>query len=117
MGFVDLNTCQTFAFTHPCSLLVAGVVNVVPGYGPTAGGRLCRHPDVDKIAFTGSTEVGNLVHEAAGKHGLKRCSLELGGKSPCIVMDDCDCKYVSIVCCPCQTHLLLPTNQVSIHIT
>jgi phenylacetaldehyde dehydrogenase len=66
-----------------------GVVNVVTGYGETAGAALGAHPDVDKIAFTGSTEVGKLiVHAAAGN--LKKVSLELGGKSPNIVFDDAD---------------------------
>ena len=66
-----------------------GVVNIVPGYGETAGAALAAHPDVDKIAFTGSTEVGKLiVHAAAGN--LKKVSLELGGKSPNIVLDDAD---------------------------
>ena len=68
-----------------------GVVNVVPGYGETAGAALAAHPDVDKIAFTGSTEVGKLiVHAATGN--LKKVSLELGGKSPNIVFDDADMK-------------------------
>jgi phenylacetaldehyde dehydrogenase len=68
-----------------------GVVNVVPGYGETAGAALAAHPDVDKIAFTGSTEVGKLiVHAAAGN--LKKVSLELGGKSPNIVFADADMK-------------------------
>jgi phenylacetaldehyde dehydrogenase len=66
-----------------------GVVNVVPGYGETAGAALAAHPHVDKIAFTGSTEVGKLiVHAAAGN--LKKVSLELGGKSPNIVLKDAD---------------------------
>jgi phenylacetaldehyde dehydrogenase len=66
-----------------------GVVNIVPGYGETAGAALAAHMDVDKIAFTGSTEVGKLIiHAAAGN--LKKVSLELGGKSPNIVMDDAD---------------------------
>jgi len=64
-----------------------GVVNVVTGFGETAGAALAAHPLVDKIAFTGSTEVGKLiVHAAAGN--LKKVSLELGGKSPNIVFDD-----------------------------
>ena len=64
-----------------------GVVNVVTGFGETAGASLAAHPLVDKIAFTGSTEVGRLiVHAAAGN--LKKVSLELGGKSPNIVFDD-----------------------------
>lgn len=66
-----------------------GVVNIVTGYGETAGAALAAHPDVDKIAFTGSTEVGKLiVHAAAGN--LKKVSLELGGKSPNIVFADAD---------------------------
>jgi aldehyde dehydrogenase (NAD+) len=67
----------------------AGVVNIVPGFGETAGRALVRHPMVDKIAFTGSTEVGKEIHrETAGT--LKRVSLELGGKSPNIVFSDAD---------------------------
>jgi len=66
-----------------------GVVNIVPGYGETAGAALAAHPDVDKVAFTGSTEVGKLIlHAAAGN--LKKVSLELGGKSPNLVFDDAD---------------------------
>jgi phenylacetaldehyde dehydrogenase len=66
-----------------------GVVNIIPGYGETAGAALAAHPDVDKIAFTGSTEVGKLiVHAAAGN--LKKVSLELGGKSPNVVFKDAD---------------------------
>jgi phenylacetaldehyde dehydrogenase len=66
-----------------------GVVNIVPGYGETAGAALAAHPDVDKVAFTGSTEVGKLiVHAAAGN--LKKVTLELGGKSPNVVFKDAD---------------------------
>ena len=66
-----------------------GVVNIVPGYGETAGAALAAHPDVDKVAFTGSTEVGKLiVHAATGN--LKKVSLELGGKSPNVVFKDAD---------------------------
>src|SRR6202022_2117663 len=67
----------------------AGVVNIVPGYGETAGAALAAHPDVDKIAFTGSTEVGKLIVQAAAGN-LKKVSLELGGKSPNIVLDDAE---------------------------
>ena len=66
-----------------------GVVNVVPGYGETAGAALAAHPDVDKIAFTGSTEVGKLIVQAAAGN-LKKVSLELGGKSPNIVFADAE---------------------------
>ena len=67
-----------------------GVVNIVPGFGETAGAALAEHMDVDKIAFTGSTEVGKLIMRAAGRSNLKRVSLELGGKSPNIVLADAD---------------------------
>jgi acyl-CoA reductase-like NAD-dependent aldehyde dehydrogenase len=67
----------------------AGVVNIVPGFGETAGAALVRHPMVDKIAFTGSTEVGKEIHRETGAT-LKRVSLELGGKSPNIVFSDSD---------------------------
>jgi aldehyde dehydrogenase (NAD+) len=66
-----------------------GVINIVPGFGETAGAALVDHPGVDKIAFTGSTEVGRLImRNAAGT--LKRVTLELGGKSPNIVFADAD---------------------------
>ena len=68
----------------------AGVVNLLPGFGPTAGAAIARHMDVDKVAFTGSTEVGHLIMEAAAKSNLKRVTLELGGKSPNIVFADTD---------------------------
>ncbi|XP_047530356.1 aldehyde dehydrogenase X, mitochondrial-like [Vanessa atalanta] len=67
-----------------------GVVNIVPGYGPTAGAALTHHPDVDKVAFTGSTEVGKLILGAAPVANLKRVTLELGGKSPLVVFNDAD---------------------------
>jgi phenylacetaldehyde dehydrogenase len=66
-----------------------GVVNIVPGYGETAGAALAAHPDVDKVAFTGSTEVGRLIVQAAAGN-LKKVSLELGGKSPNVVFKDAD---------------------------
>jgi acyl-CoA reductase-like NAD-dependent aldehyde dehydrogenase len=68
-----------------------GVLNVVPGFGETAGSALVRHPDVDAIAFTGSTEVGKIVMREAAET-LKKVSLELGGKSPNIVLADADVK-------------------------
>jgi phenylacetaldehyde dehydrogenase len=67
----------------------AGVVNIVPGFGETAGAALASHPGVDKVAFTGSTEVGRLIVQAASRD-LKKVSLELGGKSPNIILDDAD---------------------------
>ena len=78
-----------------CSLLKEagfppGVINVVPGYGPTAGAAISNHPDVNKVAFTGSTEVGQIIMQAAGASNIKRTTLELGGKSPNVIFDDCD---------------------------
>ncbi len=67
-----------------------GVLNVVPGYGPTAGAALSGHMDVDKVAFTGEYLTGQLVMEAAAKSNLKRVSLELGGKSPNVIFADAD---------------------------
>lgn len=66
----------------------AGVLNVVPGYGPTAGAAISSHEDIRKVAFTGSTDVGRIVMEASAKSNLKKVSLELGGKSPFVVFDD-----------------------------
>ncbi|KAM4597309.1 retinaldehyde dehydrogenase 3 isoform 1-T1 [Fundulus diaphanus] len=67
-----------------------GVVNILPGFGPTAGAAFASHCGIDKVAFTGSTEVGQLIKESAAKSNLKRVTLELGGKNPCIVFADCD---------------------------
>ena len=67
----------------------AGVVNILAGYGETAGAALASHDLVDKVAFTGSTEVGKLIVKAAAGN-LKKVSLELGGKSPAIVFPDAD---------------------------
>jgi phenylacetaldehyde dehydrogenase len=69
--------------------LPAGVVNILTGLGETVGAALTAHPDVDKVAFTGSTEVGKLIVGAA-RGNLKKLTLELGGKSPAIVMPDAD---------------------------
>ncbi|KHJ42273.1 aldehyde dehydrogenase family protein [Trichuris suis] len=67
-----------------------GVVNIVPGHGATAGAAVASHRQVDKVAFTGSTEVGKQIMTSCGEHGLKRLSLELGGKSPNIIFADAD---------------------------
>jgi acyl-CoA reductase-like NAD-dependent aldehyde dehydrogenase len=97
--------------------LPPGVVNIVTGYGDEAGAALANHPGVDKLAFTGSTEIGKkLMAEAA--HDLKRITLELGGKSANIVMDDADLSqavdgavygafFHSGQCCTAGTRLLL----------
>ncbi|KAI7845087.1 hypothetical protein COHA_001452 [Chlorella ohadii] len=66
-----------------------GTVNILPGFGPTAGGAICDHPGVDKLAFTGSTEIGKLIM-AAGAKRVVPVSLELGGKSPLIVDKNVD---------------------------
>jgi gamma-glutamyl-gamma-aminobutyraldehyde dehydrogenase len=70
--------------------LPAGVLNVVPGFGEKVGKPLALHPDVDMIAFTGSTEVGKLMLIYAGQSNMKRVALECGGKSPHVVMPDAD---------------------------
>lgn len=67
-----------------------GVLNVVTGYGPTVGNALSSHEGIDKVAFTGSTNVGRLVMEQASKSNLKKVTLELGGKGSNIIFDDAD---------------------------
>lgn len=69
-----------------------GVINILPGYGPTAGQAICQHPDITKVAFTGSTEVGRIIQETAASN-CKRVTLELGGKSPNIIFKDADLDY------------------------
>ena len=66
-----------------------GVVNILSGYG-NVGELLARHPQIDKVAFTGSTAVGHLIEKYSSESNLKKVSLELGGKSPMIVLDDAD---------------------------
>ncbi|XP_055617236.1 retinal dehydrogenase 2-like [Toxorhynchites rutilus septentrionalis] len=65
-----------------------GVINVVNGFGPTVGAAIVNHPDIRKVAFTGSVETGRLITEGSSKSNLKRVSLELGGKSPLVIFDD-----------------------------
>merc|ERR1711939_383517 len=67
-----------------------GVVNVLSGFGPTAGEPIARHMKIKKVAFTGSTPVGHLIQKCAAETNLKRVSLELGGKSPLIIDKDAD---------------------------
>jgi aldehyde dehydrogenase (NAD+) len=67
-----------------------GVLNLVTGYGSTAGAAISSHMKIEKVAFTGSTLVGRKVMEAAAKSNLKTVTLELGGKSPNIIFDDAD---------------------------
>lgn len=73
-----------------------GVVNIIPGYGPTAGAAITEHCDVRKVAFTGSVPVGQIIAETAARTNLKKVSLELGGKSPLVVFDDVDSTYIII---------------------
>lgn len=68
----------------------AGVVNVITGYGETAGAALCIHHDVDKVSFTGSTETGKRIVHASAASNLKKLTLELGGKNPAVVFADAD---------------------------
>ncbi|PIO62956.1 aldehyde dehydrogenase family protein [Teladorsagia circumcincta] len=68
----------------------AGVVNLVPGFGPTAGVAVASHHDIDKVAFTGSTEIGRIVMQEAAYSNIKKVTLELGGKSPNIIFADAD---------------------------
>ena len=68
----------------------AGVFNVLSGFGPTAGAPLAQHLDVDLISFTGSTVTGKLVQKLAGESNAKRVLLEMGGKSPLVIMEDAD---------------------------
>ena len=82
-------SCLRMGEPAPRRDIPKGVINIVPGFGETAGGALVKHPGVDKIAFTGSTEVGRIIMQnAAGT--FKRVTLELGGKSPNIVFADAD---------------------------
>ena len=87
----ELTSCGIFEVAKLCGEagLPDGVLNVVPGEGTVAGQALTEHPGIGKIAFTGSTEVGKSVMRTAAGN-LKRVSLELGGKAPCIVFADAD---------------------------
>lgn len=80
---------------YACKLIIeagfpAGVINVISGFGRTAGAAISSHMDIDKVAFTGSTLVGRTILQAAAKSNLKKVTLELGGKSPNIVFNDAD---------------------------
>jgi aldehyde dehydrogenase (NAD+) len=105
---------------HDSNLLPPGVFNVITGPGGVAGERLIEHPGVDKIAFTGSTEVGRHIAEVAGRN-LKRVTLELGGKSPVLVLPNADLDIAidgaiwaafmhSGQSCEAGTRLLLPDS-------
>lgn len=72
----------------------AGVINIIPGFGEDAGEALTNHEAVDKIAFTGSTEIGKKIMSTAAK-SIKRVTLSLGGKSPNILLPDANLKKLS----------------------
>ena len=82
-------TCLRLAHLAQQAGIPDGVVNVIPGYGPTAGGALVEHPDVDKIAFTGEHTTAQMIMQNAAKT-LKRLTFELGGKSPNVIFADAD---------------------------
>ena len=84
-----LSALRLTEIIHDSGLLPDGVLNVVTGFGEEAGAPLAEHPLVDKVAFTGSTEVGKIITKAASGN-LKKVSLELGGKSPTIIFPDAD---------------------------
>jgi betaine-aldehyde dehydrogenase len=86
--YTPLTALELAAITKDAGL-PNGVFNVITGYGPDAGQPLAEHPGIDKIAFTGSIPTGSRLMGIAAK-GIKRCTLELGGKSPIIVFDDAD---------------------------
>lgn len=88
-----------------------GVVNILPGFGPSAGQALATHKDVDKVAFTGSTEVGYQIMRNSHKENLKRITLELGGKSANIIMDDAD---IDLAIAQSQVGLFLNQGQCCI---
>lgn len=69
-----------------------GVINVVNGFGPTVGAAIVAHPDIRKVAFTGSVETGRIILSGASTSNLKKVSLELGGKSPLVIFNDADRK-------------------------
>lgn len=105
---------------HESGLLPPGVFNLVTGAGSVVGERLIAHPDVDKIAFTGSTDVGRHIAEVAGRN-LKRVTLELGGKSPVVILPNADLEIAvdgaiwaafmhSGQSCEAGTRLLLPDS-------
>ena len=101
--------------------LPQGVFNLVTGYGPAVGEALVRHPGVDMISFTGSTRAGKRISELAAQ-GVKRVALELGGKSPSVILDDADlaaavkstvnaCYLNSGQTCTALTRMLVPASK------
>ena len=116
----ELTPCTAMELAKICHDIGVpkGVVNVVPGFGQDVGEELVRNPQVDKVSFTGSTAVGRRVMSLASE-SLKKCTLECGGKSANIVLDDADINlavdgamyaifYHSGQCCEAGSRLLLP---------
>ncbi|XP_072328060.1 mitochondrial 10-formyltetrahydrofolate dehydrogenase-like [Scyliorhinus torazame] len=83
-------TALKFAELAARAGLPRGVINILPGSGGLVGGRMSEHPDIRKLGFTGSTPVGKLIMKSCAASNLKKVSLELGGKSPLIIFNDCD---------------------------
>ena len=119
-SLTPLTALRMTELIHESGLLPRGTLNVLTGPGGVVGERLVEHPGVDKIAFTGSTEVGRHIGEVAGRH-LKRVTLELGGKSPVVVLPDADLDITvdgaiwaafmhSGQSCEAGTRLLLPDS-------
>ena len=99
-----------------CELVVEagfppGVINMLSGFGPTCGGFMAAHKDVDKVAFTGSTKVGYHIMRNSHVNNLKRITLELGGKSPNIILDDAD---IDVAVSQAQLALFLNQGQCCI---
>ncbi|NJN83800.1 MAG: aldehyde dehydrogenase family protein [Caldilineaceae bacterium] len=88
-SYTPLSAVKMFEIIHDSGLLPPGVINLVTGPGQVVGPELCTNPMVDKIAFTGSTEVGREIMQQAAST-IKKVTLELGGKSPNIILDDAD---------------------------
>ncbi len=95
----ELTSCTIFEIARLCTKagLPDGVLNIVPGKGEVAGQALVEHPGIDKVAFTGSTSVGKLVMKTASE-SVKRVTLELGGKAPCIIFEDADLENAVEAC-------------------
>jgi len=83
-------TALKFAELSLLAGIPAGVINVLPGSGSVCGQAIANHPLVRKLGFTGSTEIGHTIMKSCAESNIKKCSLELGGKSPLIIFDDCD---------------------------
>merc|ERR1712002_1347731 len=83
-------TALKFAELTVLAGIPAGVINVLPGTGSVAGQAIANHSLIRKLGFTGSTEIGHTIMESCALSNLKKCSLELGGKSPLIIFSDCD---------------------------